>query len=55
MPRGARLGAPGTLHRVMVRGIEGENIVADDEDRRFFVVLSEAVLVIVIENTVAGS
>ncbi|NTU97233.1 MAG: hypothetical protein HGA62_05370 [Chlorobiaceae bacterium] len=37
MPRGARLDAPGTLHHVMVRGIEGNNIVADDEDRRYFV------------------
>ena len=37
MPRGARLDAPGTLHHVMVRGIEGKNIVGDDEDRRFFV------------------
>ncbi|MCF8217174.1 MAG: transposase [Chlorobium sp.] len=37
MPRGARLDAPGTLHHVMVRGIEGNSIVADDEDRRFFV------------------
>jgi putative transposase len=37
MPRGARLDAPGTLHHVMVRGIEGNSIVADDDDRRFFV------------------
>ena len=37
MPRGARLDAPGTLHHVMVRGIEGKNIVTDDEDRGFFV------------------
>jgi len=37
MPRGARLDAPGTLHHVMVRGIEGSSIVADDEDRGFFV------------------
>ena len=37
MPRGARLDAPGTLHHVMVRGIEGKNIVHDDEDRGFFV------------------
>ncbi|MCF8217180.1 MAG: hypothetical protein K9I59_10160 [Chlorobium sp.] len=36
MPRGARLDAPGTLHHVMVRGIEGNSIVADDEDRLFF-------------------
>ena len=33
MPRGARLDAPGTLHHVMLRGIERGNIVYDDEDR----------------------
>ena len=37
MPRGARLDAPGTLHHVMVRGIEGMNIVEDDKDREYFV------------------
>jgi len=37
MPRGARLDSPGTLHHVMVRGIEGNSIVADDEDRLCFV------------------
>ncbi|NTW68236.1 MAG: hypothetical protein HGB23_00120 [Chlorobiaceae bacterium] len=37
MPRGARLDAPGTLHHVMVRGIEGNSIVFDDADRAFFV------------------
>ncbi|NTU44887.1 MAG: hypothetical protein HGA99_05100 [Chlorobiaceae bacterium] len=37
MPRGARLDAPGTLHHVMVRGIEGNSIVSDDADRAFFV------------------
>ena len=37
MPRGARLDAPGTLHHVMVRGIEGNRIVSDDEDREVFV------------------
>jgi REP element-mobilizing transposase RayT len=37
MPRGARLDAPGTLHHVMVRGIEGNRIVDDDEDRHYFV------------------
>jgi putative transposase len=29
--------APGTLHHVMVRGIEGNCIVTDDEERHFFV------------------
>ena len=33
MPRQARLDSPGTLHHVMVRGIEGRNIVEDDNDR----------------------
>jgi putative transposase len=37
MPRQARLDSPGTLHHVMIRGIEGRNIVDDDEDRRDFV------------------
>jgi REP element-mobilizing transposase RayT len=34
MPRGARLDAPGTLHHVMVRGIERKRIFADDKDRK---------------------
>jgi REP element-mobilizing transposase RayT len=33
MPRRARLDSPGTLHHVIVRGIEGRNIVEDDNDR----------------------
>lgn len=37
MPRGPRLDAPGTLHHVMVRGIEGSIIVKDESDRRQFV------------------
>ncbi len=37
MPRGARLDTPGTLHHVMVRGINGREIVIDDDDRSFFV------------------
>jgi len=36
MPRQARLDAPGTLHHVMLRGIEGGQIVADREDREAF-------------------
>ncbi len=36
MPRGARLDAPGTLHHVIIRGIEKGNIVRDDEDRSEF-------------------
>jgi REP element-mobilizing transposase RayT len=37
MPRGARLDAPGTLHHVIVRGIERRPIVDDDHDRESFV------------------
>jgi len=37
MPRGARLDAPGTLHHVMIRGIEQGSIVRDDRDRNAFV------------------
>ncbi len=37
MPRRARLDAPGTLHHVIVRGIEKRKIVGDDQDRGKFV------------------
>lgn len=37
MPRGARLDAPGTLHHIMVRGIEGRPIFHEDSDRADFV------------------
>ena len=37
MPRQARLDAPGTLHHVIIRGIEQRQIVDDDEDRKNFV------------------
>jgi putative transposase len=37
MPRQARLDAPGTLHHVIVRGIEKRRIVDDEEDRARFV------------------
>ncbi len=37
MPRGPRLDAPGTLHHVIVRGIEKGRIVRDDQDRQAFV------------------
>jgi len=36
MPRQARLDAPGTLHHVMIRGIEEANIFWDDKDREHF-------------------
>jgi putative transposase len=37
MPRRARLDAPGTLHHVIVRGIEKRHIVDDDKDRSQFI------------------
>lgn len=37
MPRQARLDAPGTLHHVMVRGIEKKPIVMDHVDRKAFI------------------
>ncbi len=37
MPRGPRLDAPGVLHHVMVRGIEGRPIFREDRDRADFV------------------
>ncbi len=36
MPRGPRLDAPGTLHHVMVRGIERRPIFRDERDRQDF-------------------
>ena len=36
MPRQARLDAPGTLHHVMGRGIEGKKIFRNDRDREDF-------------------
>lgn len=37
MPRQARLDTPGTLHHVMIRGIDKGNIVDDRKDRQDFV------------------
>ena len=37
MPRQARLDAPGTLHHVMIRGIERKSIFRDNRDRKAFV------------------
>ena len=36
MPRQARFDVPGTLHHVMIRGLEGGRIFHDDEDREHF-------------------
>ena len=37
MPRQARLDAPGTVHHVILRGLERGQIVADAQDREAFV------------------
>jgi hypothetical protein len=37
MPRQARRDAPGTLHHVIIRGIERKEIVKDDHDSQNFV------------------
>ena len=37
MPRGARLDAPGTMHHVILRGIEKRCIVNEDQNREMFV------------------
>ena len=37
MPRQSRLDSPGTLHHVMIRGIEKKRIVLDEQDRNDFV------------------
>ena len=34
MPRQARLNSPGTLHHVIVRGMEKRDIVKDQHDRK---------------------
>jgi REP element-mobilizing transposase RayT len=37
MPRQARIDAPGSLHHIICRGIEGREIFRDDDDREDFV------------------
>ncbi len=37
MPRQSRLDAPGTLHHIIIRGIERRKIVDDREDRENFI------------------
>ena len=41
MPRQARLDAPGVLHHIMARGIEGSPLFRDEQDREAFVGDSE--------------
>ncbi len=45
MPRQARLDIPGAIHHIMVRGINGTIIFADDQDKaRFLERLGSAIL-----------
>lgn len=37
MPRQSQLDTPGTLHHVMIRGIEGKSIFRDNQERKGFV------------------
>ncbi|HDH99004.1 MAG TPA: transposase, partial [Deltaproteobacteria bacterium] len=37
MPRQSRIDAPGALHHIIARGIEGRKIFEDDQDRHDFV------------------
>ena len=37
MPRAARLDTHGTLHHVIMRGIERRHIIDDNQDRRTFI------------------
>jgi hypothetical protein len=41
MPRQARLEAPGTLHHVMIRGIEGKPDFADNRELEYGIPLAE--------------
>ena len=44
MPRQARLDAPGVLHHIMIRGIEGRKIFRINEDRNDFIERLERLL-----------
>ncbi len=44
MPRQARLDAPGALHHIIIRGIEGSEIFRDDKDRESFLDRLEEIL-----------
>jgi len=46
LPRQARLDAPGTLHHVIVRGIEKRQIVDDNKDRADFVNRMGALIIV---------
>jgi REP element-mobilizing transposase RayT len=44
MPRKARIDAPGAIHHIICRGIEGQNIFWDDADRNDFIQRLEKIL-----------
>ena len=44
MPRKSRIDAPGSLHHIMARGIEGGKIFRDDKDRNHFLERLENIL-----------
>ena len=46
MPRAARLDAPGVVHHIIVRGIEGRDIFRDDQDRERFLSRLEMLLAV---------
>jgi len=54
MPRRARLDAPGTLHHVMIRGIEGKRIFRDTQGRKDFVTRIRILAWPFLENHVHG-
>ena len=54
MPRRARLDAPGTLHHVMIRGIEGKGIFRDTQDGKDFVTRTCILAWPFLENHVHG-
>ena len=54
MPRRARLDAPGTLHHVMIRGIEGKWIFRDTQDPKDFVTRTRILAWPFLENHVHG-
>jgi hypothetical protein len=54
MPRQARLDAPGTLHPVTIRGIEGKRIFRDAQDPKDFVTRTRILAWPFLENHVHG-
>ena len=54
MPRQARLDTPGTLHHVMIRGIEGKGILQDTQHPKDFVTPTRILAWPFLENHVHG-